>query len=186
MSKVSKVSKTDTNAVANSMRAIKIEKVTLNIGCGDDKQKIERAVKLLQMITAKKPLVTKSKRRSTFGVPKGKPIGAMVTLRGENAIQLLKSVLEAKDKKIKPSQFDRDGNFSIGVKEYIDLPNVKYNHEIGMLGFDVAVTLHRAGFRISKRRIRQAKIPAKHKINKEDAMEWVKNSFKGVEIVEQE
>jgi large subunit ribosomal protein L5 len=181
---VNDVGKND--AAANSMRAIKIEKVTLNIGCGDDKQKIERAVKLLELITGKKPLVTKSKRRSTFGVPKGKPIGAMVTLRGEDATQLLKNVFEAKDKKIDPRQFGRDGNFSIGVKEYIDLPNVKYNHEIGMMGFDVTVTLSRAGFRISKRRIRQTKIPAKHKINKEESMEWLKNSFKGVEIVEQE
>lgn len=66
----------------NPMRAIKIEKVTLNIGCGGDAEKIEKATKLLEMLTGRKTVITKSKRRSTFGISKGKPVGVMVTLRG--------------------------------------------------------------------------------------------------------
>lgn len=167
----------------NPMREIKIEKVTLNIGCGDDKDKIEKAKKLLEYLTEGKPLVTKSKRRSTFGVTIGKPIGAMVTLRGVKALEFLKKALDATEKKLKSSQFDSEGNFSIGIREYIDMPGVKYQHAVGMLGLDVAVTLERAGFRIKRRRMQQRKIPAKHRINKEDAMNWLKNSF-GVNIVE--
>lgn len=167
----------------NPMQEIKIEKVTLNVGCGDDKEKIERAKKLLEYLTGRKPLVTKSKRRSTFGVVKGKPIGAMVTLRGTKALEFLKNALETTEKKLKFSQFDDEGNFSIGIREYIEIPGVKYQHDVGMLGLDVAVTLERAGFRIKRRRIQQRKIPAKHRINKEDAMNWVKNNF-GVEIIE--
>jgi large subunit ribosomal protein L5 len=165
----------------NPMRQIRIEKVTLNIGCGDDKAKLERAVKLLEYLTGRKPLITKSKRRSTFGVAKGKPIGAVVTLRRKAAEEFLRKALEAVDKKLKLSQFDAEGNFSFGIKEYIDIPGVKYKHEIGMLGMDVAVTLERPGFRIKRRRIQQRKIPRKHKINKEEAVNWLKNNF-GVEV----
>jgi large subunit ribosomal protein L5 len=167
----------------NPLHAIRIEKVTLNVGCGDDKAKIERAQKLLQMLTEKKPKITKSKRRSTFGVAKGKSLGVMVTLRKKSAEEFLKNVLQSLGNKIKSSQFDKEGNFSIGVREYIDLPGVKYSHDIGMLGLDVSVTLERAGFHISKRRAHQTKIPKKHKINKEESMEWVKHAF-GVDVVD--
>lgn len=167
----------------NPMRAIKVEKVTLNIGCGDDKDKLERAKKLLEMLTQRKTMVTKSKRRSTFGVARGKPIGTMLTLRKKEAVEFLKKALGGVENKLKSSQFDKDGNFSFGIKEYIDIPSVKYSHEIGMLGFDVAVTLERAGYRIRKRRIQKRDIPIKHKINKEESMDWVKKTF-GVDILE--
>lgn len=167
----------------NPMHAIKIEKLTLNIGCGDDKDKLERAKKLLEMLTQRKTMVTKSKRRSTFGVSRGKPIGVMLTLRKKEAVEFLKKALVGVENKLKSSQFDKDGNFSFGIKEYIDIPSVKYSHEIGMLGFDVAVTLERAGYRIKKRRIQKRDIPTKHKINKEESMNWMKKTF-GVDIVE--
>jgi len=165
----------------NPMRIIRIEKVTLNIGCGDDQAKLEKAVKLLEYLTGKKPLVTKSKRRSTFGVAKGKPIGVKVTLRKKEAIEFLKKALTAVENKLKLSQFDAEGNFSFGIKEYIDIPGVRYSHEVGMMGLDVSATLERAGFRIKRRRIQKRKIPTKHKINKQEAIEWLKNNF-GVKI----
>jgi len=167
----------------NPMQQIRVEKVTLNIGCGDDKTKIEKSAKLLQNITERKPLVTKSKRRSTFGVAKGKPLGVMVTLRRQAAVEFLKKALVAVENKIKKSSFDKDGNFSFGIREYIDIPGVRYSHEIGMMGLDVSVTLERPGYHVKKRRIRQAKIGSKHKIKKEEAVEWLKNNF-GVEIIE--
>jgi large subunit ribosomal protein L5 len=167
----------------NPMRSIRIEKVTLNIGCAADLQKIERAKKLLEYLTGKKAVVTKSKRRSTFGVAKGKPVGVKVTLRKKEAVEFLKKALEAVDKKIEASKFDKDGNFSFGIKEYIEIPGVKYSHEIGMLGLDVCVTLERPGFRIKRRRIQKRKIPKSHRISKEEAIEWVKKNF-GVEIID--
>ena len=167
----------------NPMHAIEIEKVTLNVGCGGDAEKIERATKLLQMLTEMKPVITKSKRRSTFGISKGKPVGVMVTLRKKPAEEFLKRALYAVENKVKSSQFDDEGNFSFGVKEYIDIQGVKYSHEVGMLGLDVSVALKRPGFRIKHRRIQKREIPAKHKINKEEAMNWLKSNY-GAEIIE--
>ncbi len=158
----------------NPMRQLRIEKVTLNIGCGDDKQKIEKAQRLLEKLTESKSVITKSKKRSTFGIAKGRPLGVIVTLRKAKAEQFLDSVLKAVDKKVNQSQIDTAGNISFGVKEYIDLPNVKYSPEIGMLGMDVAVTLERPGYRVKKRRVRKAIIGKKHKIYKEDTINWLK------------
>lgn len=159
------------------MRAIRIEKVTLNVGCGDDKEKIERAKGLLELLTEQKPVITLSKRRSTFGVAKGKPIGVKVTLRKRKAEEFFKKVLQSTDNKIKSSQLDADGNMNIGIREYIDLPGVRYQHSIGMLGFNVCVTLERPGYRIKRRRIQYRRIPASHRITKEDASNWLKEKF---------
>src|SRR3989338_8185387 len=138
----------------NPMRQMRIEKVTINIGCGDEKQTIEKAQKLLEKLAESKPVVTKSKKRSTFGIAKGKPLGVKVTLRKDKAEQFFSSVLKAVDK-VKESQIDNDGNMSFGIKEYIDLPNVRYSPEIGMLGMDVAVTMERPGYHVKKRRVRK-------------------------------
>lgn len=156
------------------MREIRIEKVTLNIGCGDDKQKIEKAQKLLERLTESKSVITNSKRRSTFGVAKGKPLGVKVTLRKDKAEQFLTSVLKSVDNKVKTSQIDNDGNISFGVREYIDLPNVRYSPEIGMFGMDVAVTLERPGYHVKRRRVQKAIIGKRHKIYKEDTINWLK------------
>lgn len=162
----------------NPMRRIRIEKITLNIGCGDDAAKLEKAKKLLEYLTGRTPLVTKSKTRSTFGIAKGKPIGTMITLRKKEAAEFLDRALQAVGKKLKASQFDSEGNFSFGIREYIDIPGTRYQHAIGMLGFDVSVTLERPGFGIKKSRIMKRKIPASHKISAEDTINWVKEQFK--------
>jgi large subunit ribosomal protein L5 len=165
----------------NPMQQIEIEKVTLNIGCGGNLEKIEKAKKLLQKLTAQKPCVTLSKKRSTFGIARGKPVGVKVTLRGKKALEFLKKALAAIDNKLSANNFDKEGNFSFGIKEYIEIPGVKYDPEIGILGMDVCVTLKRKGYRIKYRRIQKRKIPKKHRITKVEAMEWVEKNL-GVKI----
>lgn len=162
------------------MRNIRIEKVTVNIGCGDDKLKIEKAQKLVEMVTKGKPVVTRSRKRSTFGVAKGKPLGVKVTLRKKNAEEMFDSVVKSVDNVVKNSQIDKEGNINFGVKEYIDLPNVRYSPEIGMMGMDVAVTLERPGFRVKKRKVGKSIIGKLHKIYKEDTVNWLQQ--RGVKV----
>ena len=167
----------------SKMREIRINKVTLNIGCGDDKHAIERATKLLQILATGKPVVTRSKRRSTFNVPKGKPIGVKVTIRNEEAEEFLKKAIGAVENNIRKGQIDADGNVNIGIKEYIEIPGVKYAHEVGMLGVGVSATLERAGFRIKKRRVQQRILPKKHKLDREEVASWLTQRF-GAQIVQ--
>lgn len=161
----------------NPMREIKIAKVTVNIGRGEPGDKVEQARKLLETLTGKKIVTTKTLKRNTFGVSKGRQIGVKVTLRSEDAITFLNKAFDARERKINSSQFDRQGNFSFGVPEYIDMPGVEYDPDIGIIGMDVAVTLERPGFSVSKRRIRPEKVGKAHKITKEEAMEFAKKTL---------
>ncbi len=164
----------------NPMREIRMEKLTINIGCGTGGEKLDKAKKLLEKLTGKKVVITTSHSRSTFGVAKGRPLGCMTTLRGEDAKAFLKKALEALDGKIAERTFDRQGNFSLGIKEQIDLPGVKYDPEIGIYGMDVCVTLERRGFHIKKKRIPH-KIGKKHIIKRDESKEWAIKNF-GVKV----
>jgi len=163
----------------NSMREIRIEKITLNIGAGKDQAKLEKGMLLLKNVTGVNPVKTfTNKRIPEWGLRPGLPIGCKLTLRGKKAEGVLLRLVEAKDHKLTPHQFDSEGNIAFGIHEYIDVPDVKYDPKIGVIGFEVCVTLERPGFRIKRRRIMKRKIPNKHKITKEEAMEFIKNRFK--------
>lgn len=162
----------------NPMRNIRIEKITLNIGCGSTLNP-ENARAILENLAERKAVITKSRKRSTFGVPKNKPIGCKVTIR-KDAESFLKRLLEAKENRLKSGNFDSSGNFSFGIKEYIDVPDTEYDPKIGMVGFDVAVTLERPGYRV-KRKSLFRKIGKGHLITQEDAMGFVRENF-NVEI----
>ncbi|HLD38891.1 MAG TPA: 50S ribosomal protein L5 [archaeon] len=156
------------------MRDIKIEKITLNIGCGT-KTPIDTATTILKNVSGGKVVITKTKKRSTFNVPKNKEIGCKITLR-KNTTPFLKRLLEAKENKLRMSNFDRTGNFSFGIREYIDVPGMEYDPKLGVLGFDVCVTLERPGYRVKRKRL-SGKLGKGHLIKKEDAVEFAKEKF---------
>ena len=162
----------------NKMREIRIEKVNLNIGTGGPGDKLEKALKLLEKIAESKPVPTKTKLRiPTWGIRPGLVIGCKVTLRGKKAEELLARLLKALGNKVNRASFDNDGNFSFGIHEYLDIPNVSYEASIGIIGLEVAVTLMRPGFRIRRRAIMQKSIPKKHKITREDAIDFIKSKY---------
>lgn len=159
------------------MKQIKIGKLTLNMGVGETGDKLNKAVKLLEVISNAKAVKTKTfKRIPTWGVRPGLQIGCKVTLRREKARNILSQLLKAVDNKIPQSKFDTNGNFSFGIKEYIDIPGIEYIPEIGILGLEAAVTLERPGFRI-KRKLKSHKLGSSHKITKQEAIAFMEKNF---------
>jgi len=170
----------------NPMQNPRIEKVTVNIGVGESGEKLIKAENLLKRLTGRKPVRTISRHKiPTWGLKKGDPIGCKVTLRGNDALEFLRRGFSAKDNQLKASSFDEFGNFSFGIHEYIDLPGIKYDPDIGIFGMDIAVTMERPGYRIKKRRLRKRKIPTRNLITKEESMEFIKEKF-NVEFIEEE
>ncbi|MBS3138080.1 50S ribosomal protein L5 [Candidatus Woesearchaeota archaeon] len=162
----------------NVMKNIRIEKITLNVGAGKDEEKLRRGMKLLHNISGVEPMKTiTSKRIPTWSLRPGLAIGCKITLRGKKAEELLRRLLAAVNNKLKPTQFDAHGNFSFGIREYVDVPGVEYDPEIKIMGFEVAITLIRPGYHIKKRRIQQKKVSPGHQIKVEEARAFLTQQF---------
>ncbi|MBS3106342.1 50S ribosomal protein L5 [Candidatus Woesearchaeota archaeon] len=162
----------------NPMRRIRIEKLTLNIGTGKDQNKLDKAVLLLKSLTGIEPVKTiTNKRIPAWGVRPGLPLGCKLTLRKGAAEMLAKRLIEAKDKKLKPDCFDNSGNIAFGIHEYIDIPDIKYDPKIGIMGLQVCLTLERPGFRVKRRSVRQTKVGHKHAITKEEAIGFLQEAY---------
>lgn len=167
----------------NVMKNIRIGKVVINMGVGKSGEPIERAKMAIEEIAGQKPSERKSKDTiRDFGTHKGEPIGVMVTLRKEKAMEILKKLLAAKNNQVKGSSFDNFGNISFGIREHIDIPGIKYKPEIGIVGMDVAIALERPGYRVSRRSRIPAKIGKGHRISKDDAIAFFKEKL-SVEVV---
>lgn len=169
--------------VQSNMKRISLEKVVLNMGVGKSGEAIEIAKKALDQISGKKscPRDAKETQRD-WGVRQGEPIGVAVTIRGNNAKDLLKRLLEAKGNQVNEKSFDNFGNYSFGIKEHIDIPGVKYDPQIGILGLGVSVNLTRPGFSIRVRSKHKARVGKTHIITKKEAQDFLVKEF-GVTVV---
>ncbi|MEC7710831.1 MAG: 50S ribosomal protein L5 [Thermoproteota archaeon] len=162
----------------NVMKEIRLEKVVLNMGLGKSGDAIEIAKKALGQISGRK-VNERSARKAhrDWGVRKGEPIGAAVTIRGNEGKELLKRLLEAKGNKVNGRSFDNMGNVSFGILEHIDIPGIKYDPKIGILGLNVTVRLIRPGFSISTRSKHKASIGKHHRISPDEAKAYLTKEF---------
>ena len=161
----------------NKMRRIKISKIVVSAGAVG--KELEKAVKLLEKISGMKAQVIKSgpKRRiPAFKVKPNMPLGTRVTLRGKKSLEILKNLLIGAGNKLYEEQVV-DNHFSFGVREYIEVPGLEYDREIGIRGFNVTVVFERAGVRVKKKKIKRGKFPKKQYVPKEKIIKFVEENF---------
>ena len=159
---------------SNPMREIKIEKVVLSVGgTGDNLQK---GTRLLEYLTERKPAKMKSRKRiPSLGVRPGLEVGSVVTIR-KNPKLILKRMLSAIDNKLRKKQISIN-NFSFGLKEYIEIPGVEYQREIGIMGLDVTVVFKRSGRRVKLRKIKRGKYSIRQNVLKEEIIKFMEENF---------
>ena len=160
------------------MKQIRLEKVVLNMGVGKSGDVIDIAKRALDQISGKKSCARNAKEtQRDWGVRKGEPIGVAVTVRGNDAKELLKRLLEAKGNTVNGKSFDNFGNYSFGIKEHIDIPGVKYDPQIGILGLGISVTLTRPGYGIRTRSKHKAGVGKSHIIKSQEAKDYLAKEF---------
>jgi large subunit ribosomal protein L5 len=168
----------------NVMLEPRVDKVTVHIGTGESGQRLVNAETILSAITNRTPVRSLAKKTLPgFGIKKREPIGCRLTLRGEEAEEFLKVALEVAGGALRRGQFDETGNFSFGVEEHTDFPGMKYDPEIGIFGMDISVAIKRPGYRVARRRVARRKIPTRHTVSSEEAIEFVKEKY-GIEVRE--
>jgi len=132
------------------MEVPRVVKVTLNMGVGEaltDKKVLENAVSDMEKIAGQKVVVTKARKSiAGFKVREGWPIGCKVTLRGERMYDFLDRLVTIAIPRIRdfrglnPKSFDRQGNYSMGVKEQIIFPEIEYDKIDALRGMDITIT----------------------------------------------
>ena len=162
----------------NPMRKIRVAKVVVNIGLGKSGEAIERGKKVLEQVTGQTPAQTRAKTSvRDFGIHKGEPIGVVVTVRGVETDARIAKLLAAREKKLQRSCFDSRGAISFGIKEHIEVPGIRYDPAIGILGMNVSILLERPGFRVARRNRRASRVGRAHRVGREEAIQYFKDMF---------
>jgi len=157
------------------MRQIKIEKILLSAGAVD--KELQKSKKLLEIVSAMKAqLVSSSKRIPDFGVSPGMEVGTRVTIRGKKGVELLRRLLGAIDNILKKKQVSQN-HFSFGIHEYIDIPGMEYQRDIGIKGFNVTVVFVRPGFRTKRKKIKSGNIPKRQFVSQEEIIKYMGENF---------
>ena len=130
------------------MQIPKIDKIVINVGCGDAKENskvIDAVIADLTLIAGQKAVPTYAKKSvANFKLREGMKIGAKVTLRGDKMYEFMDrlfnfSLPRVRDfKGINPNAFDGRGNYSLGLKEQLIFPEIEYDKVEKIRGMDIA------------------------------------------------
>ena len=134
----------------NVMEVPKLTKITINMGLGEAKDNakvMESALAELALISGQKPVTTKAKKSiANFKVRQGMPVGAKVTLRGDNMYVFADkffniSLPRVRDfKGVSRNSFDGRGNYSMGIKEQLIFPEINYDQVDVIKGMNIVFT----------------------------------------------
>ncbi len=129
------------------MQIPKLDKIVINIGCGDAKDNakvIDSAIADLTLITGQKAVPTYAKKSvANFKLREGMKIGTKVTLRGDTMYEFMDRLFNfalprVRDfKGINPNAFDGRGNYSLGLKEQLIFPEIEYDKVDKIRGMDI-------------------------------------------------
>lgn len=133
----------------NIMQVPAIEKIIINVGYGKhlkDKAYIENVEATLTAISGQKPMHNKAKKSiSNFKIREGMNIGASVTLRGKAMYEFLEKLINITFPRVRdfrginPKSFDRQGNYTIGIKENTAFPEISADAIDKIHGLEIVV-----------------------------------------------
>ncbi|MEE9379821.1 MAG: 50S ribosomal protein L5 [Hyphomonadaceae bacterium] len=134
---------------SNDMQIPKLDKVVINMGCGEavaDSKKIKKALAELELIAGQKPVATKARKSiAGFKLREGMLIGAKVTLRRDQMYEFLDRLTTVALPRVKDfrglnaKSFDGNGNFAMGLKEQLVFPEIAYDDVEDIRGMDIIV-----------------------------------------------
>lgn len=172
------------------MQVPKIEKIVINIGVGDavaTPKALDKAVLELTKITGQKPVITKAKKSiAGFKLREGMAIGCKVTLRGQKMIDFLDKLISIALPRVRDFQglsrnsFDKNGNYTFGVKEQIIFPEINYEDVDKIRGLEITIITSTSDKEAAIRLLEQFGFPFKRKPKQPKQDNVKKQDNKGV------
>ncbi len=133
----------------STMQIPKIEKIVVNVGCGDAKDNakaLDAIVGDITAITGQKAVVTKARKSvANFKLREGMSVGVKVTLRQDKMWEFLDRLFNialprVRDfRGINPNAFDGRGNYALGIKEQLIFPEIEYDKIDKIRGMDIVI-----------------------------------------------
>lgn len=133
----------------NAMQVPRLEKIVLNVGVGealDNAKALDSAVEDVATITGQHPVVTRARKSvANFNLREGRAIGVKVTLRGERMWSFLDRLMNValprtRDfRGVSPDSFDGRGNYTLGIREQLIFPEIRYDSIDQIRGFEVTL-----------------------------------------------
>ncbi len=133
----------------NVMAIPKIQKIVINMGLGEASQNAKLAdvgAEELGRITGQKAVIrVATKAIAQFKLRQGMPVGAMVTLRGEQMYEFLDRLVSIALPRVRdfrgvsPKGFDGRGNYTLGLQDQLLFPEIDYMKADKARGMNVSV-----------------------------------------------
>lgn len=133
----------------NPMQVPKLQRIVLNVGMGQAIQNVkllESAASELGVLTGQKAVITKAKKAiAGFKLRQGMPIGTKVTLRSDRMYEFFDRLVSVALPRIRdfrgvsPKAFDGRGNYTLGLKEQLVFPEIKYDSVASIHGMDITI-----------------------------------------------
>ena len=134
-------------AYKSPMQIPKLDKIVVNVGCGDAKENakvIDTVIGEITMITGQKAVPTSAKKSvANFKLRQGMKIGVKVTLRGDRMYEFMDRLFNVALPRVRvfrgisANGFDGRGNFSFGIKEQLIFPEIDYDKIDKIRGMDI-------------------------------------------------
>ena len=136
-------------AYKTPMQIPRLDKIVINVGCGDAKENskvIDNVIEEITLIAGQRAIPTYARKSvANFKLRQGMKIGAKVTLRGDKMYEFLDrffnlALPRVRDfKGINPDAFDGRGNYSMGIKEQLIFPEIEYDKVDKIRGMDICI-----------------------------------------------
>ena len=133
----------------STMQIPKIDKVAVNVGCGEAKENakvLEAVVRDLTTITGQKAVVTKAKKSiANFKLRDGMPVGVKVTLRRDRMWEFLDRLFNVALPRVRDfrgingNAFDGRGNYALGLSEQLIFPEISYDQIDKIRGMNIVI-----------------------------------------------
>lgn len=132
------------------MAVPRVRQVVLNIGAGKalgDAKYLETMEDTLRRITGQQPVKTKAKKSiASFKIRAGMVVGLRVTLRGARMWDFLEKLVHVTLPRVRDFRglsrkgFDRQGNYSLGLREHIVFPEIRSDEVERVHGLQITVS----------------------------------------------
>jgi large subunit ribosomal protein L5 len=127
----------------------KLEKIHISSGLGLNAQNkvfLQKAIQEIRLITGQHPVITKSKKSiAGFKIREGVPLGLTVTLRREKMYAFLEKFIKLVLPRIRdfrglnPKNFDKYGNYNLGISEQLVFPEIDFDMVEARRGFNITI-----------------------------------------------